>query len=630
VDFVKNVLGKAVTQDEFEERTYRNEKRDAIAGTLLYRPDLTIERNLTVPGNDLGGVATHPLTLEFFPSDHLTPEHALLAYLLIQERLSFSPLDGLDRRLFYLPAGDTQEAAVAAGSDALAADGALWLRRMDVFQGLTVQYLNPGTAYGTLRVLAPEALDEAVVSFRDVLVLTRLPNKVPLSGGTITGELQTPLAHVNVAARARGTPNMALLGAAEDPRIAPHVGKLVKLVVKPGGFTLEETTLEEATTFWTESGSRPHLVPPADVARDDLAAFDGIGFADRDAFGPKASNVAELSHADVLGTPTAPEGFAVPFHFYDAFLDGFVTAAACGAARVACNEHGGKPEACVAAGDQVCLPGGVETGETLRAWVHRVLADATVATDSSLRWAAMDVLRSLFCLLPVAPAFASSLDSRVTTLFGAAKVRLRSSSNAEDLPGFSGAGLYTSVSANKPGEPASARICEVWGSAWNWGAVEERAFWNVDQEATRMAVAVETSYPDEAANGVLITQNIADPMSRGMYVNVQLGETSVTNPSNGETPEVLSIIAAPDSIQVARQRFSSMSPFTAILSDDEVFALYQAAAKVQSHFAPLYCMGDPKCDADTYALDLEFKFVGPSRDLVVKQVRPYSVATGQQ
>jgi hypothetical protein len=134
-----------------------------------------------------------------------------------------------------------------------------------------------------------------------------------------------------------------------------------------------------------------------------------------------------------------------------------------------------------------------------------------------------------------------------------------------------------------------------------------------------MGVAVNQAFPDEQANGVLITQNIADPLVAGMYVNVQRGEVPVTNPENGALPEIFSIIPAPPAgIQVARLRYSSLSPDAPLLSEAEIGALYAAAAKVQAHFAPLYG-ADPRA----LALDLEFKLHGPERALYIKQARPY-------
>ena len=134
-----------------------------------------------------------------------------------------------------------------------------------------------------------------------------------------------------------------------------------------------------------------------------------------------------------------------------------------------------------------------------------------------------------------------------------------------------------------------------------------------------MGVAVTPSYPFEQANGVLITQNIADLTVAGMYVNVQLGEVPVTNPEGGANPEIFSILPGPlGAVQVARQRFSSLSPDKPILADEEIDSLFVEAGKIQTHFAGLYGK-----DPYALALDLEFKFHGPDRKLIIKQVRPY-------
>jgi hypothetical protein len=95
---------------------------------------------------------------------------------------------------------------------------------------------------------------------------------------------------------------------------------------------------------------------------------------------------------------------------------------------------------------------------------------------------------------------------------------------------------------------------------------------------------------------------------------VQKGEASVTNPTQGELPEVFSILADTNA-QVVRTRFSSLSPDTAILSDDEIKSLYDAGALAQSHFAQFY--------GRNVILDIEFKLT-PEHRIVFKQARPYT------
>jgi phosphoenolpyruvate synthase/pyruvate phosphate dikinase len=249
-----------------------------------------------------------------------------------------------------------------------------------------------------------------------------------------------------------------------------------------------------------------------------------------------------------------------------------------------------------------------------------MIADPQFQADSTSREAALDGVRYHINHLSVDPEFAKLLNDRVAAVFGAKKIRLRSSTNAEDLETFSGAGLYESVSAYATGDKvASAQVRKVWASVWNWRAFEERSYWNIDHHSVRMAVAVHQAFPEEAANGVLITQNIVDPIVAGMYVNVQKGEVSVTNPEGGALPEVFSIIPAPAGTQNVRRSYSTLSPSAPILTDAEIQNLFGAARKIQYHFAPLY-----RQDANALALDLEFKFHGTERALFIKQVRPYA------
>ncbi|MGC4117424.1 MAG: PEP/pyruvate-binding domain-containing protein [Myxococcales bacterium] len=613
-DFVHTVLGRAISQADFEAATYHGAGRTGMAGNVIFYLDRAMTSGV------LGASVSAPFTVEFFPTDDLTPEQALLATRLLHERMLFVPLSGSEHRLFYLPAGSRQQSELLASRAGFDAWGEPFLTREELYGDLTVQLLNPGVAFGTLRTVTPEQLQSSAVSFHDVVVLPRLPNEIPIVGGTISVELQTPLAHVNLAARARGTPNLALTTALTDSRVAPLMGKLVRFEVTRQGFSLREATLAEATAFWDSRTTQPKVTPESDCTRTALAAFGEFGFADAIAYGVKASNLSEMSK--VVPEQTPQDGFAVPFHYYDAFIStAQATSALCDAARTDCVAT--RAAAVCDQARTLCLPEGA-TSEALRDQIHRLLGDATFVTDSPVREAALANLRYLFANVPVDPAFGQALDARVAERMGTAKVKLRSSTNAEDLPHFTGAGLYDSFGAQASGEKAaSSRIRLVWASAWNWRAFEERAFWNIDQEAIRMAVLVNPSFQDEEANGVVVTQNLANPAVVGMYVNVQKGEWAVTNPTDGALPEVFSIIFSPSGLQVARERFSSLSPDAPLMTEDEVRALYQTANKVQGHFAPLY-----KIPASELKLDIEFKLRAGDRALMFKQVRPYYESTG--
>lgn len=610
-DFVRDVLGKRLTQAEFYAQTYRGPDRPAMAGTILHYPDLTTTTGFL-------GATSAPFVVTFFPSDNLTPRQARLARRLIEERLGCAEFSGGESRVLYLPAGAVQEADAAADARAFAVQDAAWLVRAELYGNLTHQLLNPGVAYGTLRLLTPEQLENGIVSFTDILVLTRLPNELPVVGGTITEELQTPLAHVNVAARNRGTPNMALVGASADERVAPFLGRLVRFEVTASGFTLADTTLAEAEAFWASRHGDP-VVPAYDLSMDGLPRFSELAFSDSLGVGVKAANLAELHR--ILPDDTS-DGFAVPFrHYHEFTLAAVVDAPRCEGAHAACLGSGRAPDACDEAGD-LCLSLAIAP-LSLHDFIRALLADPGFRADARLRDAALDGLRFLFEASPVDPGFGAALDARVAELFGTAKVKLRSSTNTEDLPDFSGAGLYSSHGAWASGDKAASRVIRrTWASVWNREAFEERAFWNIDHLAVQMGVAVNVAFVSEAANGVLVTQNLADPTVEGMYVNVQLGEFSVTNPEGGILPEIFLIVRNPEGgVQVCTLRYSSLSPDRSILSFEEVGTLHRLSRTAHEHFAGLYGR-----DPGVFALDLEFKLWGSPRRVYLKQARPYVLA----
>jgi len=608
-EFAERVLGITSSRADFARDTYQGEARPQLAGTLGFFPELELESRA------LGGTLSRPVALQFFPSDDLSPELVLLAQRLLEERLGAVSLEGAERRLVYVPAGSVQEQELAAAEASFDEREALYSSHREFYAGVKEQILNPGLSYGTLLRVTPEELESRVVSFRELLVLTRLPNDLPLVGGTITEELQTPLAHVNLAARARGTPNLALTNAGDDPRIAPFLGKLVRFEVTRTGFSVSEASLEEAEAFWESRTGEP-LVPESDLAFEELSGFQDLTFDDAIRVGAKAANLAELRR--LLGDQ-APPGFAVPFSAYRNYLrENRVTDALCVEAQTDCGDEGRSPEPCAAARARCDEAAGAQA--SFEDYSRSLVADEELATDAPLREACLDGLAYLVQHGDVDPKFAAALDARVLEVLGARKVRLRSSTNAEDLPGFSGAGLYDSVSAEGTGNDSpSNEIRKVWASVFRFRAHEERSLWNVDHDAVQMGVAVNPAVDDEAANGVLVTQNVPNPGAEGYYVNVQQGEVEVTNPENGAVAEVFTIVPAPSGEhQVVRQRFSSLSPDTPLLTDPETAELYAASSRVQTHFAKLY--GKPARDLP---LDLEFKIIGEDRHLWIKQARPY-------
>ena len=607
-EFVRVALGMDITSTEFWDKAYHGEDREFLAGTVVLYDAVHSECDR------LGHPIEKPFALTFFPSDDLTVEQARFAHRLIEERLGFSPLFGGTSRLFYLPAGENQEDDLTLNVDLFIQWDAGWVMRREIYRQIAYQIMNPGLSYGTLRLADSQALENEVYSFKDILVLPTLPIQLPIVGGTITEEFQTPLAHVNVMAKNRGTPNLTLMDASVDPEVSDLIGKLVRFEVTDEDYSIEEATQEEADAFWTTALKDP-ITLESDTAYDELSLFEDISFDDWIRVGAKAANLAELRQ--LLGEQ-APYGFAIPFYYYKQAMDiGTFDTNTCENARADCVLGNRAETVC----DDARLFCESSTGVSFNDYVSALLNDDRFKSDTIFREAALAGLRFLIASEQTDPLSASKLDEQTAAVFGTERVRLRSSTNTEDTPGFSGAGLYDSVSAEADGdESTSKKIREVWASVWTFRAFEERSYWNIDHLSTYMGVAVNQAFGTEAANGVLITQNIADSTVAGMYVNVQEGEVSVTNPTGMIDPEIFSIIPGTEAgtIQAAHLGFSSLSPDKPIMTDDEILTLYNTAIRVRDHFAPLY--GTP---AELTALDLEFKLAAGDRALVIKQARPY-------
>ena len=99
---------------------------------------------------------------------------------------------------------------------------------------------------------------------------------------------------------------------------------------------------------------------------------------------------------------------------------------------------------------------------------------------------------------------------------------VRSSTNAEDLAGFNGAGLYDTVANVQDDAALEAAIKQVWASLWNARAVDERAFFGIPQQQVYAAVLVQTGV-NASASGVLLTTDIWGHQPRTFTINAKWG-----------------------------------------------------------------------------------------------------------
>jgi phosphoenolpyruvate synthase/pyruvate phosphate dikinase len=128
-------------------------------------------------------------------------------------------------------------------------------------------------------------------------------------------------------------------------------------------------------------------------------------------------------------------------------------------------------------------------------------------------------------------------------------VFVRSSSNAEDLPNFSGAGLYKSVANVKSDEKLIEAVKTVWASLWNFDAYEARVRNYVNQDTVFMSALIQVGI-DMDSGGVMFTKDPFDPENKGsVYISAVWGHNDGVT-GNKFVPEQLLFNPKSNAIQV--------------------------------------------------------------------------------
>lgn len=461
----------------------------------------------------------------------------------------------------------------------------------DIFNGQHYQPLNEGVSYGILRLTPSLKQSGTTVRPTDIIITKGTPATVPFCAGIITDCYQTPLSHINVLCHNRDIPSAAVTDIWLRTDLTALVGKPVKLSVTKDSVLIEAASSEQVADWLKSKIPVKATILSYDLSEQRVIPVDRFGLSDRKSIGNKAANFGELARISRKnsGNYLVPEGaFAIPFYFYQ--------------------KHLSDPSIQRELNVLKQLPAGAPP-ETVSAALKRI--------RSAIKAKALD----------------SSLLNQVTVMIIAGHAgntyRFRSSSNAEDQAGFSGAGLYESKTGilGDTSRSIEKAIKNVWASSWNDEAWLERSFYGIDQQSTMMGILAHRSFPDESANGVAVTTNLYRQHFPGFTINVQRGEVSVVAPPDSVTCEQFVCMNANDIaadahfISADYLTYSNINKGKPVLSQPQIAQLYHALDRIKSFY--FYRLsGSDIPEYYDFALDVEFKFDKDGR-LYIKQVRPY-------
>lgn len=533
-----------------------------LVGALFYRP--------TVVGPN-GDIGTYFFDLESYTVVY-DYDTVLAAYEVLAEGMP-----ALTMNLGYLPLFVDQQAQVAA--EAASYDGGPFevhhVTELPSDSGFLA--LNEGESFGRLRVMEFGEMP----SPQDLVLYDTLPNELPRVAGVITSVPQTPMSHVNLRAIQDGVPNAFIENAQQHQHIAPLIGAYVFYRVERTGFEIREASNAEVEAYF--GGLRPSeaQVPVRDLSVQDIMPLDEIGYADAAAFGVKAANVAEMRRFG-FPTGTIPDGVALPFYFYDVFM-----------------MHNGLYEAL----DEVIQIMSETSDRVVR---KKLMADfRKVVKGGEMPFWMIDALAAAHATFPTGTS-----------------VRCRSSTNNEDLPGYSGAGLYESYTHHPDEGHLSKSIRQVFAGMWTLRAFESREFYRVDHHAAAMGVLMHPNYSDEQVNGVALSGDVLYGYEKVFYVNSQVGEDLVTNPEDYSVPEEMLIKQDGQKYHIVRFA-SGADGDEPLMSEDQIFQLRDSLKTIHSRFEEWYQPGD----GESFLMEIEFKITADGV-LAIKQARPWVFNNG--
>jgi rifampicin phosphotransferase len=404
----------------------------------------------------LGSVVRYPAMsrygVEFWEGDRLTPE--LLATTMTALQASFhAPLT-------FKPNSDAQ-------ADVARSLGLPTIGIAEAYGSREELVLNHARGVGRLVAVAEGEEDDLLPG--DIALLGTMPIALPPVAGIVSSGFTTPINHVSLLAKAWGVPNAYRSDAAT--RYAPLLGKQVVLDTRGGTVSLRAATAAEVAAGERQRFARAVRVPVVDLAYGGLPTLleQDRGWAKRT--GAKAANLGHVARLarDQPRAFEVPPGFSVPFAFYTRFL----------------------------------------SANGLDREVAALLGDMR-RDEPKWRKSALAALRRRIEDAPIPAADLATLVGRRRAVLGDTPVFVRSSTNAEDLPGFNGAGLYTTV-PNVVDDGALARaITTVWASLWNDRAYAARERAGIDHRAALPAVLIQAGVDADAA-GVMTTVDPFDP-----------------------------------------------------------------------------------------------------------------------
>lgn len=459
------------------------------------------------------------------------------------------------------------------------------LNPSDIYRNLNYQAISKYKSCGILHFIKNLEAEKDKINPMDIIVINETPLVLPKVTGIIVNEFQTPLSHLTILGQNRKIPISAYKLAFEDSTLLKLNNRKVCIDVLSDTFKIklvDKVALPKKNQKQIKLEFNLEVDSLVDVENLNAKAFKYAGY--------KANNFGILFQISKKHAFKVPESaFVIPFYFY--------------------NQHIHNSNAKQLIDSLLSRKHEIHNSDSLK----NILKDIREAIKST----------------PLDSRLINSINNRVLAKGNCKQLRFRSSTNAEDADGFSGAGLYTSKTGilNDEKQTFEEAIKKVWASLWSFEAYSEREYYNIDHKVVFMGILVHRSFPNEEVNGVAITKNLYRSNNYGFIVNAQLGNESVVKPKQGTvTDQFICYPNNADNIYKDRNTVdiitqSSLNDNKLVMSETEIQNLANQLELIKKYFFSHTFTSKSYLD---FGLDVEFKLEGKNRELYIKQVRLYN------
>lgn len=518
--------------------------------------------------------------------------------------------------LFWKPASHLQETIAVAIEPAR-------LPRVymhELFTSARFIALHPGRAVGRLRAFSSEAEYRsklATLEWFDIIVMHRVPDDIPRVSGLINAHMTTPLSHTNVLAAGWQIPNAIQLGVFDLIAREGLNDQWVEYVVDARATEIELKRTQKPDTVdqrpaWTLLQIK--LEEP-EVANTPIVDLSELRMSDRYKYGTKAANLGEIQHVIKNGSERLlgfyrvrrpPRENLLPYLArYIGARDGTDVAA----------ETTKFLRANVSVPRGIAIPFAIQQ-EFLESSprLQQAIGKLKMALELGAREAdaLCLVLQNMIRNTRMPDKVRNAIDAKIAEhLSGVSTFVIRSSSNAEDLQGFSAAGIYESISRVTTADNIFLGIKEVWASMLSPRSVRLRQQVGISLDDCYMGVIVQEQISAEMG-GVMVTTNPMDDGHDFRKVFINVSSQSVENVVEGSELPLQYLFNTVE----GGGRTLSIGDAKEDLSEAAKARLQKLAfvgRLLQSHFSPDYLFNAP----------VDIEWIISETGISILQLRPY-------